>query len=64
MNKRQDKGTPMVVASGTAPQSSIEELRAAAWAEHLRVVREDGTYPHLMTVEDLRRRAAELRGKD
>ena len=52
----------MVIASGTAPQSSIEELRAAAWAEHLQVVREDGTYPHLVTAEELRHRAAELRG--
>ena len=50
----------MVNASGTAPQSSIEELRAAAWSEHLQVVREDGTYPHLVTAEHLRRRAAEL----
>ena len=54
----------MVIASGTAPQSSIEDLRAAAWAEHLQVVREDGTYPNLVTTEDLHRRAAELRGKD
>ena len=54
----------MVIASGTAPQSSIEELRAAAWAEHLQVVREDGTYPHLVTAEELRHRAAALRGKD
>ena len=27
--------------------------------EHLQLVREDGTYPHLVTAEDLRRRAAE-----
>lgn len=54
----------MAIASGTAPQSSIEELRAAAWAEHLQIVREDGTYPHLVTAEDLHRRAAALRGKD